>query len=182
MFTTSSHIIELIWCCLFQERAWYDNHRYSLAPEPDEAQIFEDIRTGKASNSRPRAKDPGLTTKHILKFLNPTLWKGLDDSDSVGSVAVLTLSRSYCDPQGFYTIYRNLFARLALEEAQHGGDGVDNWPPFGDSTWPWIATNKDDDRAARHFYNAWLSFVTNKDFSWMDSYNPNEAPDRRVKR
>ena len=123
-----------------------------------------------------------MTTKHILKFLNPTLWKGLDDSDSVSQFAFLKLSSFYPLFKGFYTIYRNLFARLALEEAQHSDNGVDNWPSFGDSAWPWVAINKDDNRAARHFYNAWLSFVTNKDFSWVDSYNPNEAPDRRVKR
>jgi DnaJ homolog subfamily A member 5 len=106
----------------------------------------------------------------------------MDDSDSVKSFLVPKLPSSYPFPKGFYTIYRNLFTRLALEEAQHSGDEVNHWPSFGDPTWPWIAANKDDDRAARHFYNAWLSFVTEKDFSWMDIHNPNEAPDRRVKR
>ena len=83
--------------------------------------------------------------------------------------------------KGFFSIYRNLFVRLALEEAQHS-DGVDNWPNFGDSTWPWVALDKDDDRTARRFYNTWLSFSTEKEFSWMDQWNLSEAPDRRTRR
>ncbi|KIM26299.1 hypothetical protein M408DRAFT_16971 [Serendipita vermifera MAFF 305830] len=147
-----------------QERAWYDNHRFALAPEADEAQIFDDIVKGTAPKANKRGTDPGLTTKNITKLMNPTLWKGMDDSDT-----------------GFFTIYRNLFVRLALEEAQHS-DGVDNWPNFGDSSWPWIALDKDDDRAARRFYNTWLSFSTEKEFSWMDQWNLSEAPDRRTRR
>ncbi|CCA71097.1 related to dnaJ-like proteins [Serendipita indica DSM 11827] len=147
-----------------QERAWYDNHRYSLAPEADEAQIFEDIVKGSGLKTKRRPNDPGLTARNIEKLMNPSLWKSMDDSET-----------------GFYGIYRNLFRRLALEEAQHS-DGVDDWPEFGDSTWPWVAADKDDHRAARRFYNAWLSFSTEKEFSWMDSWNLSEAPERRVRR
>ncbi len=35
---------------------------------------------------------------------------------------------------------------------------------------------------ARSFYNFWLSFTTEKDFSWEESWNLNEAPDRRVRK
>jgi len=66
-----------------QERAWYDNHRFSLAPEADEAQIFEDIVKGTTPKVNRRATDPGLTTKNINKFMNPALWKGMDDSETV---------------------------------------------------------------------------------------------------
>ncbi|KAG8772046.1 hypothetical protein FRC15_003012 [Serendipita sp. 397] len=147
-----------------QERAWYDNHRYALAPEVDEVQIFEDIVKGSSPKAKRRPNDPGITAKNVTKLMNPTLWRAMDDSET-----------------GFFTIYRNLFTRLALEEAQHS-DGIDHWPNFGDSTWPWAPENKDDDRAARRFYNAWLSFSTEKEFSWMDSWNVNEAPDRKVRR
>jgi DnaJ homolog subfamily A member 5 len=73
----------------------------------------------------------------------------------IATILVLTYRK------GFFTLYRNLFTRLALEEAQHS-DGVDDWPGFGDLTWPWAGLDKDDHRAARRFYNAWLSFSTEK--------------------
>jgi DnaJ homolog subfamily A member 5 len=67
----------------YQERAWYDNHRFALAPEADEAQIFDDIVKGAAPKANKRGTDPGLTTKNITKLMNPSLWKGMDDSETV---------------------------------------------------------------------------------------------------
>lgn len=88
----------------------------------------------------------------------------------------LTLS-----PQGFFTIYRNLFVRLAQEEKAFASNT--EFPLFGDSTWTWTAPSKDrHTEAARHFYNNWLNFATEKDFAWMDQWNLTEAPDRRVRR
>ncbi len=55
-----------------------------MAPEADERDIFEDIRLGKTP-AKQRARDPGLAAKHIDKFLNPSLWKTMDDGTSVGS-------------------------------------------------------------------------------------------------
>jgi len=66
-----------------QERAWYDNHRFALAPEADEAQIFDDIVKGAVPKTNKRGTDPGLTTKNITKLMNPSLWKGMDDSETV---------------------------------------------------------------------------------------------------
>ena len=44
------------------------------------------------------------------------------------------------------------------------------------------ATKEDADTAARTFYNFWLNFATDKDFSWADQWEINDAPDRRVRR
>ena len=82
--------------------------------------------------------------------------------------------------QGFYTLYRNLFGRLAQEEAVISEI---EYPSFGYSTWPWAAEAKaDNTEAARRFYNAWLNFSSMKDFTWMEQWNTAEAPDRRVRR
>ena len=82
--------------------------------------------------------------------------------------------------KGFFTIYRNLFARLAHDEAPYTDV---EFPSFGDSTWTWTAPSKDKQmEAARTFYNYWLNFGTEKDFTWCDMYNLSEAPDRRVRR
>ncbi|OBZ72262.1 DnaJ subfamily C member 21 [Grifola frondosa] len=143
-----------------QERAWYDSHRASLVPEPDADAVFEDIKRGAPP---PRARDRGLTVRHLALFFSVTIYSGYDDGEN-----------------SFFTIYGNLFSRLAHDESQF----VDlPLPTFGDSTWPWVPASKDEqDTAARTFYNYWLNFTTNKDFTWMEQWNISEAPDRRVRR
>lgn len=82
--------------------------------------------------------------------------------------------------QGFFAVYRNLFNRLQAEEAMFSDIDL---PSFGYSTWTWTPVQKGEDLpAARTFYNVWINFVTNKDFTWCDQWNLAEAPDRRVRR
>ncbi|KAH7102771.1 DnaJ-domain-containing protein [Auriculariales sp. MPI-PUGE-AT-0066] len=146
-----------------KEREWYDQHRNALAPEADAETVFEDIRRGAAP---PRARDRGLTTKHVLMFFDPRIFAGFGD-----------------DSNSFYTIYGNLFKRLAAEEEGFGGHPATDIPTLGQSDWPWAAPRKGDEpTAARTFYNYWSSFLTEKDFNWADQWNVNEAPDRRVRR
>ncbi|KAF8651003.1 hypothetical protein AX16_004989 [Volvariella volvacea WC 439] len=141
-----------------QERAWYDSHKASLAPEPDAQTVFEDIKRGAPPS---KARDRGLTANHLARFFDPTIWSAFDDEEN-----------------GFYTIYRNLFARLQSEEAMISDS---NLPSFGASTWTWAAANKGGE-CVRDFYNVWLNFATSKDFLWQDHWNLSEAPDRRVRR
>ncbi|KAH8994792.1 DnaJ-domain-containing protein [Lactarius akahatsu] len=143
-----------------QERAWYDSHRSALAPEPDAETVINDIKTGAAPA---RARDRGLTVRHIQAFLNPSMWSSFDDG-----------------ADGFFTIYRNLFDRLAREERL---SNTVEFPSFGYSTWDWAAPSKErPSEAARHFYNFWLNFTTDKEFAWSDQWNVSEAPDRQVRR
>lgn len=101
--------------------------------------------------------------------MDASIWKAMDDSDS-----------------GFFTIYRNLFTRLAYEENNFNEHPVD-YPSFGTSSWTWTGSGPQPDsrsppEAARKFYNSWLSFSTAKDFVWKELWNVGEAPDRRVRR
>jgi DnaJ family protein A protein 5 len=83
-------------------------------------------------------------------------------------------------PQGFFTVFRNLFDRLASDE-RHYTDM--DFPTFGYSTWGWTAPSKErSSEAARLFYNFWLNFATAKEFAWSDQWNISEAPDRQVRR
>ena len=91
--------------------------------------------------------------------------------------------------QSFFTLFRNLFARLAADECSFTDHSVDDYPSFGYSTWPWATPSAGSNSrqgsppsAARHFYNFWLGFATAKDFAWADSWNTGEAPDRQVRR
>ncbi|KAI0084125.1 hypothetical protein BDY19DRAFT_973971 [Irpex rosettiformis] len=146
-----------------QERAWYDSHRASLIPEPDAASVFEDIKRGAPA---PRGRDRGLTSRHLEQFMNPSIFNGLDD-----------------DEGGFFSIYGNLFSRLAHDEFLWGDHSLEEYPRFGYSAWPWAPiSNQDPSNAARTFYTFWTNFVTAKDFSWFDQWELNDAPDRRVRR
>ncbi|KAG6336369.1 hypothetical protein ID866_2726 [Astraeus odoratus] len=141
-----------------QERAWYDSHKASLVAEPDSEVIFEDIRRGAPP---PRARDRGLTVRHLSQFFDATRWSGFDDSEN-----------------GFFVLYRNLFSRLAQEENLIAE--ID-YPSFGYSTWKWLSSENPSE-AARNFYYAWTNFSTMKEFAWMDHYNTIDAPDRRIRR
>ncbi|PIL32166.1 hypothetical protein GSI_05411 [Ganoderma sinense ZZ0214-1] len=143
-----------------QERAWYDSHRASLIPEPDAAAVFEEIRTGAPPS---RARDRGLTVRHLAQFFDTTIWDGFDDG-----------------PNSFFTIYRNLFDRLDHDERHYD---VTPLPSFGTSAWSWLSPSKEEkDQCVRVFYNYWTNFATNKEFEWADQWNIAEAPDRRVRR
>ncbi|KAA1467416.1 DnaJ-domain-containing protein [Dentipellis sp. KUC8613] len=143
-----------------QERAWYDSHRASLVPEADAETVFEDIKKG---HTPARARDRGLSVKHLAPFFNPSIWSGFDDGEN-----------------SFFTIYRNLFDRLAHDERQFTDT---EFPTFGDASWTWAAPSKAEQMtAARTFYNFWLNFATAKEFSWMEQWDASDAPDRRVRR
>lgn len=64
-----------------QERAWYDSHRSSLIPEADAEDVFEQVKSGAKTKSRPRER--GLTVRHLVKFFDATSWSGFDDSETV---------------------------------------------------------------------------------------------------
>ncbi|KAJ3500639.1 hypothetical protein NMY22_g19195 [Coprinellus aureogranulatus] len=119
-----------------QERAWYDSHKTSLVPEADGDAVFEDIRSGKAP---PRTRDRGLTARHLARFFDVSIYKGYGDDDN-----------------SFFTIYRNLFDRLASEENML--NPYMEYPSFGYSTWPFTTEMKKRtgaDGAAREFYSVW---------------------------
>ena len=82
--------------------------------------------------------------------------------------------------QGFFTLYRNLFARLHAEEKTFASDC--DLPSFGYSTWNWAAPKEGKGNSARSFYHVWLNFTTEKDFSWTEQWNVAEAPERRARR
>jgi DnaJ family protein A protein 5 len=84
------------------------------------------------------------------------------------------------DPQNFFTVYRNLFDRLAGDERHYIET---EFPSFGFAMWGWAALSKErPSEAARLFYNFWLNFATAKEFTWSDQWNISEAPDRHVRR
>jgi DnaJ family protein A protein 5 len=105
-----------------------------------------------------------LTKEEITEFHNRKSFLNFDDKEN-----------------GFYTVYRNLFIKIDLEEqkAQQSDvfclstDDIE-FHSFGDST----ATTE----SLSKFYNRFLSFSSIKSFCWFDMYRPLDYPDRYQRR
>lgn len=81
-------------------------------------------------------------------------------------------------PDGFYGVLRSTFRKLAFEE-----NAACDWALREPIPWPDFGGKDDDyEHVVRPFYTTWASFTTQKTFSWMESYNLNDAPDRRIRR
>ncbi|KAF9573532.1 hypothetical protein EC968_008401 [Mortierella alpina] len=139
-----------------QERAWYDSHRDAILRGDDKSDQAE----GAA----------GTTSAELMKYFSSSVYKGFQDNNA-----------------GFYAVYRNLFEKLAQEEAEavandryEESTGTQtHFPSFGCST---TAYDDSSDSDVKQFYNAWLTFSSQKSFSWCDKFRLSEAPDRRVRR
>ena len=84
----------------------------------------------------------------------------------------------YSDETSFFSVYSRVFHTLVEEELTYGDlDQEDvelDAPEFGAAD-----THEDDVRA---FYEYWERFSTRKTYSWLDQWNPNDAPNRQVRR
>ncbi|XP_043467136.1 dnaJ homolog subfamily C member 21-like [Leptopilina heterotoma] len=81
------------------------------------------------------------------------------------------------DEKGFYFIYREVFEKLAAEDAdfEKDDDSDVEVPGFGDS-----ASSYED--IVHNFYAYWQSYSTKRSFAWLDPYDIRDTPNRRVLR
>ncbi|PWN46737.1 ChaC-domain-containing protein [Violaceomyces palustris] len=171
------------------ERAWYDRNRdrilsgHDLDGDGEQAQDFEsdqqfhDFRTGNVKPPKPTSSSAGLTTRHLLRFFDPSFASDLSDSD-----------------KGFFSTYRRLFERLEHEDriaspypgeeaSFNFSDPDEPMPSFGYSHTPYSADQVEVNQTpVKDFYTAWINFQSKKSFGWFDKYDTREANDRRVKR
>ena len=129
-----------------QERAWYDGHK---------AQI---LRGDDPDASGSDDEEEGGGGKELMRFFSSTCYSGFGDDDA-----------------GFYTTYRNVFARIDEQEEMEENVGTYHSSiDFGDS--------KLGHKEVGDFYRDWSDFVTKKEFRSAEKYNLAEAPDRWVRR
>lgn len=138
------------------------NEAYSVLNDPHERQWYDDHRDQiLRGKEEPGDEDSvGYMTKmNLWPFFSASAYSGYNDEEG-----------------GFYKVYNNLFVQLDKEEELEEMVGVEhNYAPrFGDS----MSYNDE----ILKFYEYWSDFVTMKEFSYADAYNPNVAPNRRVKR
>ncbi|KAL6267353.1 hypothetical protein P5V15_000428 [Pogonomyrmex californicus] len=81
------------------------------------------------------------------------------------------------DKKGFYTVYRNVFEKLAAEDAEFAkdSDSDEEIPGFGDSQ-----SSYED--VVSNFYAYWQSYTTKKSYVWLEPHNIREIRNRRILR
>ncbi|EIW69175.1 hypothetical protein TREMEDRAFT_31392 [Tremella mesenterica DSM 1558] len=161
------------------ERAFYDSHRNAPIPTTDD-DLYDHVRAGDAAAADPKSKlnrrqpgDPGLRLEQLLRFFDPKLARKLDDTE-----------------EGFFSIYRTLFALIASDERLHTPKDRSPlvYPSFGDSKTSYAPppgltrAQRDEQLWARDFYTVWLEFTTEKRFEWLSKWDADRGEDRATRR
>ncbi|XP_061325501.1 dnaJ homolog subfamily C member 21 isoform X1 [Pezoporus flaviventris] len=80
------------------------------------------------------------------------------------------------DEKGFFTVYREVFKKIAKEEVEYiTREDIEEFPMFGNS-------QSDYDTVVHPFYAYWQSFCTQKSFAWKEEYDTRQASNRWEKR
>ncbi|KAJ1852136.1 hypothetical protein LPJ76_005667 [Coemansia sp. RSA 638] len=151
-----------------QERTWYDNHREQILRGDDVVTDYGQADMGTNTSF--------MQTEALMRYFSATSFRGFGDT-----------------ADGFFAVYRELFARLRDEELQSCAESDDILLNlnFGGTH-----THYDEDAAyaqgrtrgagtgstLRDFYNFWTTFSTRKSFGWFDRYRLADADNRQVRR
>ena len=135
-----------------------------MLSDPNERAWYDDHREqilkGKDLDDLKEEDFDYLTKAKLMQYFSNSCYSGFDSRKE----------------DNFYRVYGDLFRQLDKEEEleENVGDEHYHMPDFGDA----------DSIAEQvfRFYNEWKHFSTKKIFSYADKYNPNSAPNRRVKR
>ncbi|XP_034947062.1 dnaJ homolog subfamily C member 21 [Chelonus insularis] len=82
------------------------------------------------------------------------------------------------DENGFYTVYRNVFEKIAAEDLEFIDDDettIDNIPNFGNS-------QSSYEEVVHPFYSYWQSYSTKVSFVWLEPIDTRNIPNRKVVR
>ncbi|CAM1325383.1 DNAJC21 (predicted), partial [Pycnogonum litorale] len=96
----------------------------------------------------------------VFPYFTVSCFSGYDDSE-----------------KGFYSIYREVFDKIAAEDMEFLLEKSTDIeiPKFGDSTSSY-------EEVVHPFYAHWLSYCTLRSYVWVETYDIREAPNRRVVR
>ncbi|XP_031344102.1 dnaJ homolog subfamily C member 21 [Photinus pyralis] len=104
------------------------------------------------------AKDYQDSALDVFQYFTTSCFKGYNDG-----------------PDGFYTVYRQVFEKIVAEDTEHADDDADSSipPSFGSST-------SDYDDIVGPFYAYWTSYNTKRSYAWLNPHNIQEVRDRRI--
>ena len=139
-----------------REREWYDQHR-------------DDIMRKKSGADGD--DDDGLRNEFGLVNLGAFFHSSCFDDYDDGN------------PDSFWNVYEDVFNEIASTEPRKrnskgekrtGSSGSDEIPHFGNSKTPWGQVSD--------FYDYWMHFQSNLNFSHCDKYDSRDYSDRRIRR
>nr|CAB3238882.1 ZF(U1like)-8 Zn-finger (U1-like)-8 [Phallusia mammillata] len=133
---------------------------YDVLSDPQEKAWYDKHRTQILHKSEFEGfKD---STSDILEFFTPSAYRGFGSDDN-----------------GFFSVYRDLFKRIAEEDKRfcddHSEEDFEELPSFGD-------LDSDYESVVHLFYGVWQSYCTKLTYVWVEKYDVHEAPDRRIAR
>ncbi|CAD5113512.1 DgyrCDS2672 [Dimorphilus gyrociliatus] len=133
---------------------------YEVLTDPQEKAFYDKHREEILKGGLGKGGDYKDDCLNVYEYFNSACYSGFDDSDN-----------------GFYTIYRKIFEKIAAEDIEYLDDPDDLlllYPCFGNSE----STSED----VKIFYGRWEAYSTRKSFVWVDEYDIREAPNRYVRR
>ncbi|KAJ2141301.1 hypothetical protein IW142_004936 [Coemansia sp. RSA 564] len=155
-----------------QERSWYDDHREQILRGDDAITDYGQADMGTSTSY--------MQTESLMRYFSATSFRGFGDT-----------------PDGFFAVYRELFARLRDEELQQSSSESED-DLLLNLNFGGPHTHYDEDAAyaqgrtrgtdtgtgstLRDFYNFWTTFSTCKSFGWLDRYRLADADNRQVRR
>lgn len=124
---------------------------YEVLGDPRERQWYDNHREYIINSG-----DTPVNELNLFKYFSPSCYKGFGD-----------------DEKGFYSVYREVFNTILVEESVYFEIDPDEIPTFGRS-------DSDYTEIVRPFYNFWCGFNTHKPFGWLDQHDIRQAPNRRI--
>lgn len=124
---------------------------YEVLADPRERQWYDNHREYIINSG-----DTPVNELNLFKYFSPSCFKGFGD-----------------DEKGFYSVYREVFNTILVEESVYFEIDPDEIPTFGRS-------DSDYMEIVRPFYNFWCGFNTHKPFGWLDIHDIRQAPNRRI--
>lgn len=126
---------------------------YEVLSDPRERSWYDRHRESIIRGGEQHSDD----TLDIFCYFNSSCYSGYND-----------------DPKGFYTVYREVFEKVAAEDKSYMDEGeARQIPSFG-------YENSSYEEVVGQFYGYWQSYCTAKSFAWLDEYDVRQAPHRKV--
>ncbi|KAL3082209.1 hypothetical protein niasHT_037847 [Heterodera trifolii] len=161
-----------------QERAFYDRHRENIIYQQQQT---TDSPGGVERRDTGIILEPYMTTSCFRQGGGSGVATGFvgglfSAAMSATSPRNVDIELSEEEQEQFFTVYRDLFHKLAAEEYAYIEEPEErNFPVFGKAT-------SDYDTVVAPFYGFWLDFTTQRSFAWLDKWDLRQAPDRPTAR
>ena len=131
---------------------------YEVLSDPQERAWYDKHREAILKGGLGHGGDYKDDCLNVYEFFNAACFSGYNDGE-----------------KGFYTVYKEVFNKIAAEDSEYKGDSDEEIPGFGDS----MSIYED---VVRPFYGYWESYFTLRSYVWVEKYDTRDAPNRQTRR